>query len=214
MQVYVRDVESSVVRPDKELKGFAKVHLEPGEAQTVSIALDRRAFAVWDVAAQDWLVEAGTYEIVVARSSVEVVATTAHEVASDDRVTPVPGPASFVATDAEFARLLGGPVPEVPPVRPFHRNSTLEELQATWVGRRIGDAVLRQALREAAHEFPDPDPATRRMIRSAVTEGPIRGLVLMSGGRFPFPLADAVVAVANGDRRALGEVLAELVRRR
>src|SRR5690606_33059410 len=90
VQVYVRDRESSVPRPDKELKGFAKVHLEPGASELVSIPLDRRSFAVWDVAAHDWLVEAGTFDVVVARSSVDPVAEVAIEVESDDVITPVP----------------------------------------------------------------------------------------------------------------------------
>ena len=92
VQIYVRDVESSVHRPDKELKGFAKVHLAPGESADVAVALDRRSFAVWDVAAHDWLVERGDFEIVVARSSVDVVATLTHHVDSDDEVASAPSP--------------------------------------------------------------------------------------------------------------------------
>ncbi len=199
VQVYVRPGASVLRRPDKELKGFAKVHLEPGASETVAIALDRRAFAVWDVAAHDWLVEAGTFQIVVARSSADVVAELDHEVASTDQVTPVAAPAGLVATDEEFAALLGRAIPTPPPVRPFNRNSTLEDLGASWIGRRIGDLVLQMALKEAAHEFPDPDEATQAMIRAAVTEGPVRGLALMGGGRVPFTALDAALALLNGD---------------
>ena len=63
VQVYVHDRESSVHRPAKELKGFAKVHLAPGAHEDVTIPLDRRSFAVWDVVAHDWLVEAGDFEV-------------------------------------------------------------------------------------------------------------------------------------------------------
>ena len=48
VQVYVRDVEASVQRPEKELRGFAKVRLEPGETRAVDVRLDPRAFAFWD----------------------------------------------------------------------------------------------------------------------------------------------------------------------
>jgi beta-glucosidase len=199
VQVYVRDRESSVHRPDKELKGFAKVHLAPREQERVTIALDRRAFAVWDVAAHDWLVEAGTFDIVVARSSADPAAEIAHEVRSDDVVTPVPAPAGMVATDAEFEVLLGRPIPTVAPMRPFHRNSTLEELETTRLGRIIGAQVVREGLKRAAEEFPDPDAATLNMVRSALREGPVRGLVLLSGGIITFPMADALLATLNGD---------------
>ena len=207
VQVYVRDVEASVRRPVQELKGFAKVHLAPGASERVEVALDRRAFAVWDVAAHDWLVEAGTFEVVVARSSVDAVEVVAVEVASDDALAPEPPVAGLVATDDEFVALCGGSLPAVPPARPFHRNSTLEDLEATWLGRRLGAIVEAQALKEAEHEFPDPDAATQRMIRSAVREGPVRGLVLLSGGKVPFTAVDAVLAGLNGGVRAAASVL-------
>jgi len=69
VQLYVRDVRSSVVRPVKELKGFAKVRLAPGESRRVAFALDRRAFAFWHTGLHDWFVESGTFEIRVGSSS-------------------------------------------------------------------------------------------------------------------------------------------------
>lgn len=201
VQVYVRDVESSVHRPDKELKGFAKVHLAPGERQVATVALDRRSFAVWDAAAHGWLVEAGRFEIVVARSSTDIESTLVHDVDSDDVLTPVPGPAALVATDAEFAAMLGRPIPTPPPIRPFTRNSTLEDLETTFVGQRLSELVVRMGIKRAAQEFPDPDEATVAMIRSAVREGPLRALVLLSGGVISFEVLDRALEVANGDWR-------------
>jgi beta-glucosidase len=63
VQVYVGDVAASVARPVKELKGFAKLTLLPGETRVVGVALDARAFAFFDVAAQVWRIEAGAFEI-------------------------------------------------------------------------------------------------------------------------------------------------------
>ena len=67
--MYVDDVESSVARPRRELKGFTKLTLEPGETATANITLDRRAFAFWDVAAAGWTVEPGEFAIAVGSSS-------------------------------------------------------------------------------------------------------------------------------------------------
>ena len=201
VQVYVRDVESSVHRPDKELKGFAKVHLEPGASELVTVVLDRRSFAVWDVTAHAWLVEAGRFEIMVGRSSVDLEAVLTHDVASTDVVTPVAGPAAFVATAEEFTALLGHPVPTVPPTRPFHRNTTLEDLESTRVGRLLSDQVVRAGIKRAATEFPDPDEATIAMIRAAVREGPLRGAVLMTGGAVSFEAMDRALEVINGEGR-------------
>lgn len=214
VQVYVRDVESSVPRPRQELKGFAKVHLAPGEARRVSIALDRRSFAVWDVVAHDWLVEAGRFEVVVARSSVDPVQVLEVDVPSDDVVTAVAGPAGTVATDEEFAAMLGRAIPPAAGSRPFGRNSTLEELEDAAVGRLLSKIVVREGLRRAADEFPDPDDATIAMVRAALREGPARMLVLMGGGILSFPQLDALLDALNGRWTRLGRSVVDGLRRR
>ncbi len=61
----MRDVESSVERPLKELKDFHKVQLAAGDKQTVYFTLTDRDFAFWDTETQDWKVELGQFEILV-----------------------------------------------------------------------------------------------------------------------------------------------------
>ena len=73
VQLYVRDVESSVVRPEKELKGFKKVELNPGEEKTVTFVLDKRSFAYYSADIKDWYVESGDFEILIGKSSKEIV---------------------------------------------------------------------------------------------------------------------------------------------
>ncbi len=68
-QVYVREVRPSLPRPLKELKGFKKVFLQPGEKQKVSIALDRNAFAHYDPDKKAWVADKGGYQILVGSSS-------------------------------------------------------------------------------------------------------------------------------------------------
>ena len=69
VQVYVRDAEASVARPVRELKGFAKVSLEPGESRQVTITLDQRAFSFWSELLGTWVVEAGEFAVEVGRNS-------------------------------------------------------------------------------------------------------------------------------------------------
>ena len=214
VQVYVRDRDASVPRPDKELKGFAKVHLEPGASEVVAIPLDRRAFAVWDTAADAWLVESGTFDVVVARSSADPVAELAHHVDSPDEVAPVPGPAGAVMTDEELADLLGCEVPEPPPARPFTRNSTMEDVEATRLGRKVATAVQRVAMRGAARQLDDPDAAMLGMFGSLLREGPARGLVLFSSGKISFAMLDAALAVCNGERPRVVRAIRTAVRAR
>lgn len=68
-ELYVRENHPSVTRPEKELKGFKKVFLKPGEKQTVTIPLDQRAFAFYDPAQSGWVAEAGDYQIQIGSSS-------------------------------------------------------------------------------------------------------------------------------------------------
>ncbi len=68
-EVYVGDAHASVPRPLKELKGFAKVDLKPGETRRVTLTLDRRAFSFYDVAKKDWSAEPGDFTILVGGSS-------------------------------------------------------------------------------------------------------------------------------------------------
>ena len=68
-QVYVRELNPGVARPVKELKGFEKIWLKPGETKRVSLALDKNAFAYYDVGKKQWEVKPGKFEISVASSS-------------------------------------------------------------------------------------------------------------------------------------------------
>ena len=72
VQLYVRDVQSTVIRPVRELKGFEKVELEPGEIKKVSFTLDKRSFAYWNEQISDWHVETGDFLIEIGQSSRDI----------------------------------------------------------------------------------------------------------------------------------------------
>lgn len=71
-QIYVAPLESSVVRPVKELKGFEKVQLAPGETKRVTVYLDTRAFSYYNTNLNDWHAESGRYDILVGASSQDI----------------------------------------------------------------------------------------------------------------------------------------------
>ena len=73
VQLYVRDIHSNVIRPEKELKGFEKIALNPGEEKTVSFELDKRSFAYYNTDISDWYVETGDFEILIGKSSRDIV---------------------------------------------------------------------------------------------------------------------------------------------
>ena len=86
VQLYVADRESSVFRPLRELKGFEKIELVPGETKTVAFKLDKRSFAYWNVRFHDWHVESGLFDIEIGRSSRDIVLSAPVEVVSTVRV--------------------------------------------------------------------------------------------------------------------------------
>ena len=72
VQLYVKDVESSVERPVRELKGFAKIYLNPGEEKEVEFTLDKRSFSYYETLISDWFVESGEFVIEIGASSRDI----------------------------------------------------------------------------------------------------------------------------------------------
>ena len=72
VQLYVQDLVGQVTRPVKELKGFRRVSLEPGQSEKVSFTIDRDAMSFFDPGKDDWIAEAGVFEVLVGASSREI----------------------------------------------------------------------------------------------------------------------------------------------
>ncbi|WP_309572903.1 glycoside hydrolase family 3 C-terminal domain-containing protein, partial [Deinococcus sp.] len=72
VQLYVRDRQSRLERPDKELKAFAKVHLQPGQIETVTLSLGMRDLAYYDDTANAWIAEAGDFDLLIGQNSADL----------------------------------------------------------------------------------------------------------------------------------------------
>lgn len=79
VQLYVSDLKSSLPRPVKELKGFCKITLQPGQEQTVSFTIDRKALSFYDDTKQDWVAEPGAFEALVGASACDIRGKAAFE---------------------------------------------------------------------------------------------------------------------------------------
>ncbi len=75
VQLYLRDEESRLVRPEKELKAFTKVQLEPGEVKTVEFTLEAKDFAYYDSGTGAWFAETGWFEVLIGSSSADIKLT-------------------------------------------------------------------------------------------------------------------------------------------
>jgi beta-glucosidase len=196
VQVYVHDVVSTPYRPVKELKAFAKTRLEPGASTKVTVSLDRRAFAVWDLASREWRVEGGDFDILVGASSADIRAVRRIAVVSPDTVATSSGPPApaYVAGDAEFARMLGHPVPEAAPLLPFHRDSTVGALGETVLGSAVRGVIVRVARRSFGGV---DDPDTKAGVDALVENLPLRGVAMASHGALPLRRLDRLIRFLN-----------------
>lgn len=86
VQLYIRDLTGSAIRPEKELKGFEKVFLEPGETKTVTMELNKRSFAWYNTELHDWFAASGEYEILVGASSRDIRLTETLHLNSSQRL--------------------------------------------------------------------------------------------------------------------------------
>jgi beta-glucosidase len=205
-QLYVRDLQSTAFRPDKELKGFAKLELGPGEETEVTFTLDPRAFAYYDTGSRDWVVEAGDFEILIGASSRDIrLASTLRLSAGQGAVSPTDREklAAYYHpsrdgrfTQAEFEALLGHPVP--PNVRTPKGSNTLNtpisEMSGSFVGKQLHKMMKDQIGKMVKDK---EDTPTGVLLLSMVEEMPLRNMLMMAGP-LNRPKLEALLLIVNG----------------
>ena len=149
VQLYVSDKTGFVPRPEKELKGFKKVSLKPGESVRVEFTLDKRSFAYYDTALGDWYAPSGTYEIQVGSSSRDIRA-----------VAPV-----------VFKTTVSLPV-EIGP------NTTIGDLLGNKKTRKVIKAFLSKVMEKRNDSEAAREAITDEMIEQSLDSTPLRGLYM------------------------------------
>ena len=199
VQLYVHAPQSAVHRPEQELRAFAKVALAPGETRRVALALNDAAFAIYDIGAGKWMVEAGEFELRVGASSRDIRLRTRIKVHSSQRLSAAVrnavGDGGLDGSDQAFAALLGRPVPPPEPWRPYHLNSSLGEVGETAMGRFIRSKVA-SGFQKRMGVAPG-DETTAKMFEAMADNMPLRSLALFSGGRLSFNRLSILVALLN-----------------
>lgn len=205
-QLYVGDEESTIFRPVKELKGFKKVYLEPGEEKEIKIELGRRAFAFWNVNTNDWCVESGKFKIYVGASSADIRLET--ELTVNAAQTEIPdysetAPIYYTGKvqtvpDEQFTAVLGReiPSPDRDANRVFDITDNFESCRYTKNGNRMY-GMLNKLL-----------PAG--MANGIALQTPFKDFISMSGGVFNEDMADGLLLILSdkkgGIRKIIGQV--------
>lgn len=151
VQLYVADKESTVIRPVKELKGFEKISLAPGESGTVTFTLDKRAFAYYNTKIHDWHVGSGAFDILIGHSSRDIVLRA--EV--------------YVESTVEL------PVVYTP-------NTALSDLNRTEQGKALIESVMKTFMGDKDSQEKDEaaiPEGMKEMIEAMMSSMPIRGIL-------------------------------------
>ena len=218
-QIYVKDSESTIFRPEKELRAFNKVYLEPGEEKEISIELSKRAFAYYNVNIMDWHVESGEFNIMVGASSRDIRLEAAVKVNSTvDAIVPdyKENALCYYTADVQnipdsaFRAVLGReiPVSTPDPSTVITFTNSLGDAKYTKWGSRV-NALLNTAL----DAFTDPDDPTTVMVKAMALEIPIRSFITMSAGVFTEEMGEGLLMILNskGAGRGLAKILKGLV---
>ncbi len=104
VQLYVHNPEGEEIRPEKELRNFTKVYLEPGEHKTVTMELDSRAFSYYHTGIHDWYAEDGNYEIQIGASSRDIRLRQSIQITSTKKIPFVAGDTTTWADVERFAK--------------------------------------------------------------------------------------------------------------
>ncbi|HDR7390612.1 glycoside hydrolase family 3 C-terminal domain-containing protein [Bacillus toyonensis] len=169
VQLYIKDVESSMIRPEKELKGFEKVELQPGEEKTVSFTLNNRSFAYYNVELKDWHVETGEFEILVGKSSREIVL--------QDNI--------FVQSTTIIKKTV-------------HRNTLLGDIFADRMLAPIAKELMEKALKDSTFaSMAEGDSDASEMMDAMLNYMPLRALVNFSAGAFTEEMLSEIIELLN-----------------
>ena len=202
-QLYISLPGAEVFRPEKELKGFAKVFLKAGETKSVNIAFNDMTFRYWNVKDEAWAVEGGIYKVLVGSSSADIRLAADMSVAGVGSGNPydrkkVPAYYSGDITrvpDGQFETILGRPIPDGSWTRELTENDAICQLKnsKSWLCRRVYGVLEGKKKKAEAAGKPDlnvlfiynmPFRAIGKMTGGAVSQEMVQGMVKVVNGHF------------------------------
>ena len=200
-QLYISLPGAEVFRPEKELKGFAKVFLKAGETKTVTIAFNDMTFRYWNVEDEAWAVEGGIYKILVGSSSADIRLAADLSVAGVGSGNPYDrkkvqayysGDITRVP-DGQFETILGRPIPDGSWTRDLTENDAICQLKnsKSWLCRRVYGVLERKKKKAEAAGKPDLNVLF-------IYNMPFRAIGKMTGGAVSQEMVEGMVKVVNG----------------
>lgn len=200
-QLYVGLPDSRILRPKKELKGFAKIFLAAGESREVTIPFDKYTFRYWNVKKKGWAVETGSYRISVGSSAADIrltgdIAIKGEEAPApydDGKLTAYKKGQILSIPDEAFAELLGGPIPDGSWTSDLNENDAICQLVNAKSG--LARFIYRQLekKKKAAEAAGKPD-----LNVLFIYNMPFRAIGKMTGGTVDSRMVEGMVEIVNG----------------
>ena len=203
VQLYIAAPKGGIFCPVRELKGFERVELKPGESKTVEFTLDDRSFAIWS---EGWKIPGGTYTVQIGASSRDIHLEQSIEIVGEEISLPVWQAGSWYETMSgypsreEWEKLMGHPVPVIsePKKGQFTMDSTCMEMKEHSFVMKIQYMVTENIIAKGFGGKKDMSDPSYKMMITCATDCPMRSVVISSGGMMNDSLAQGMLHMANG----------------
>ena len=203
--VFVGHKNQKVFLPEKELQGFTKLELGPGESRTVTITLNTREFGYYNTLIHDWYAERGEYTILAGGSLTEgslvkKVSLSCPDMPQTDNreIAPSylqPNNREFKISDEEFEALYGRklPVHDSVPFRPYDHNNTMEDISHTLLGKlmlMVADRMTKKVIGNGEED--------EAMMSNMIKEMPFHSVVASGEGVISERQMEGLLLMLNG----------------
>lgn len=201
-QVYVSEENPYIFKAKKELKGFQKIFLNPNEEQEINITLDKRSFSYYNTEKRCWSVEQGKYNILIGKSSRDIVLKETININSKDEKISLKYPDKYYEcdianiTDEEFEKLLGNSIPpRIKKDKEITVDNTLEQARHTLIGKIIYTYKVKYKMNKYFKEQ-EISKAIKIMMEM---QKPLRNFACRKNGKYNDDMIEGFVKILNGN---------------
>lgn len=212
VQLYVKAPRSDVFKPEKELRGFQKIYLHPGEKKNVSIHVPYNNLRYFNIQEKRWILEDGSYEFQLCSDCQTIQLSKTIHITGENIPSPYSPEVSDAYANADirkitlsiFETMSGLQIPPIPASFPITLESRFTDLQQTFWGKILFNAVLSVANRQMkqAHSMPEGIEKDNKLkgalfLKRILESNSIRSMSMSSGKSFPYNIANGFVEMAN-----------------
>ena len=212
VELYVKAPKTDVSKPEKELRGFTKVYLAAGESKEIAIAVNKSDLAYYNIKEKQYVLESGEYEFRLCSDSETVklsenITIEGENVPSpyDKEIFDLYENSPDKISDEAFEKMSGLRIPALPPVKPITQESRFTDLQKTFMGKILFNAVLSVAKKDMKKAKKLPEGAERdnkikgaMFLKRILESNSVITMSMSAGKSCPYHFAKGFVDLANG----------------